>query len=215
MNPSELAEAFESVARLLKEKGKELEGSPHALWVEEADGALRAVARLKRALQRALAEKDPEARAWLGLMQSPAARIFEDPEIFLAYARQVLRRPFVIKKKESLADARKRFTEKVCEEGRVERAKKLFSVFVHRVSAPPVDWKDQQALLRELYALGRLEDEEAEALFATRLKSKKLLRRMGEVAGLGMAPEADVRILQRKLLAYARNAYQNTQVFEG
>ncbi len=207
MSYARLEQELRRVADALREHEPRLEGAKLAAAAARLDAALLKFSGLLDDLLRAC---DPAVDALRRLLADDEARRLLDAKALKAIFKQATGKALTLKAGEGREADERRFVEGAVKQGRVAQALSELRARLDEAARPAPDARDREAVLKELWALGRLDEAALELRKPRLLADVELLHAMAGHAYVKFTPRTSPKTLLANLVKFARRVNENT-----
>jgi hypothetical protein len=201
-----LAADLERIARRVREHGERLGGARLAAAADRLAVAARRFAGL---LDGALRGLDPDAVALRELLESEAGRAALDGKALRLLARKATGKTLTLRATDAPQDSRKRFLDLAVTRDRAGAAAAAVRAFLEAEASPGPDAGDREAVLAEVWALGRLAGPDLELARARLLRNERLLRAMAGYTFVRTTPRSKPATIFAAVVKFARRVNEN------
>ncbi len=207
MSYERLASELQRVAGALSEHERRLEGAKLAAAASRLDTALAKFADLLDELLRAV---DPEVEALRQALAGESGRRHLDAKALKLLFKSATGKALTLKAGEAREADERRFVEGALKHGRVAQTLVAVRACLTDAARPAPDPGDREALLAELWRLGRLSAAELELETPRLLGDFELLRAMAGHAYVKVSARSSPKTVLANLVKFARRVNENT-----
>lgn len=207
MSYARLEHELRRVADALRQHEARLEGAKLAAAAGRLDTAL---AKFSGLLDDLLRASDPAVESLRRLLASDETRRALDAKALKTIFKQATGKALTLKSGEGREGDERRFVEGAVKHARVAQAAATLRVRLEEAARPLPAARDREALLGELWALGRLDESALELRKPRLLADVELLHAMAGHAYVKFTPRTSPKTLLANLLKFARRVNENT-----
>lgn len=206
MSYETLADQLEALARHLRKHADRLDGLPLAKAAEKLRTAL---AGFQGAADTAIRGADPELRELRDVLEGSRARTALDVKTLKLLAKRATGKALTIKKADTPEDERRRFVEAAVKHGKVHDALATVQGFLADYDRPAPDTSDRDAVLAEVWRVGRLSGTDLDIEKARLLANPTLLHAMAGFTHIKTTARTPAKTILTKVLVFSRQVNEN------
>ncbi len=207
MSYEALANELEQTARELRVEVAALQGIPLAKAAERLLPSLR---KLRDALMAAKRGTDPDTAALREALESGEARSALDPKTIRALTKRATGKAVTLKTGDSPEDHRRRLLDAAVKQGSSGEVLTALKALLANRARPAPEPTDREAVLAELWRLGRLAPEDLDFERQRLADNLPLLQSMASHAYVKMTARSSPRTIVTKLVKFAQRVQENT-----
>jgi hypothetical protein len=206
--------SYETLARELEETVGELRAEAEALQgiplAKAAERLLPPLRKLREALRAAKRGTDPDTAALREVLESGEARSALDAKTIRALAKRAMGKAVTLKAGDSPEDQRRRLLDAAVKHGSSAEVLTALKAFLANRARPAPEPTDREAVLAELWRLGRLAPEDLDFERQRLADNLPLLQSMASHAYVKMTARSSPRTIVTKLVKFAQRVQENT-----